>query len=168
MELLPIIIFAIISAVIKSTNKKASEAQKAVRSKRAPKEPVEKIEAFLDKVLEKLEDDDDSEEKKPAFDQPEKKVLKPAAPAAAQNAVNAVRTKIDQKAAEPHEHEGKQGIPCPADERELRADQPVIQRKAPAATKTVPGLKLNFDRDSVLQAFVLNEVLNRPRSASRR
>ena len=168
MEILPIIIFAIVSAIIKSRNNGASNAQKRAHAKRTPKDVQQKIEDFLETVSERLEEDKAIEEKKVVFDHFEEKPLKPAAPAAAKKTVNAVQTQLDLKKAEPHEHEGKQGIPCPADEREAKAAQNTVPQTVPAPAPAVPGLKLNFDRDSVLQAFVLSEVLNRPRSASRR
>ena len=169
MELLPIIIFAIISAIIKSRNNRAaSNAQKRAHAKRTPKDVQQKIEDFLDTVSERLEEDKAIEEKKVVFDQPEEKSLKPAAPAAAKKTVNAVQTQLDLKMNAPHEHEGKQGIPCPADEREMNAARRSAPQTMPAPASAVPGLKLNFDRKTVLQAFVLSEVLNRPRSASRR
>ena len=65
-----------------------------------------------------------------------------------------------------HQHEGRQDIPCPAVERELPRIQAKKEEKKPAAT--VPGLKLQFDQNAVLQGFVMSEILNRPRSGARR
>lgn len=103
----------------------------------------------------------------------EQPTLRPAAPAAA--------TKIAEKKPEPeikvqqvsmegltldHQHEGRQDVPCPAVEREMPHIR--TEEKTQPNAKSVPGLKLSFDRNTVLQGFVMSEILNRPRPGMRR
>ena len=65
-----------------------------------------------------------------------------------------------------HRHEGKSEALCPAIEREMprKKAEPV---KAPDVP-TIPGLNLSFDRNTVVQGFVMSEILNRPRADMRR
>lgn len=94
--------------------------------------------------------------------------LRPAAPAA----VTKIAEKQPEIKAQPvpaespvekHHHEGRLEAPCPADEP--RPSQRIKEK--PAAPK-VPGLQLSFDRNSVVQGFVMSEILNRPRPGMRR
>ncbi len=103
-------------------------------------------------------------------DKPQEIELRAAAPKAATpkaaakivNDLQAAHVK-QTPAALDHMHEGKAEAPCPAEEirPSLRADE---KPAAPA----VPGLKLSFDRNSVVQGFVMSEILNRPRPGMRR
>lgn len=93
--------------------------------------------------------------------------LKPAAPAGAAKVLEK-QIKVEQSSMEmasDHQHEGRQDVPCPAVEREMPRMQP---KKKQTKTATVPGLNLAFDRNTVLQGFVMSEILNRPRSGMRR
>ena len=98
--------------------------------------------------------------------------LRPAAPAAVEKMPEKIPEKQPESKEQPlfaeglaieHRHEGRQDVPCPADE--IRPSQRVAQKpKVPM----VPGLKLSFDRNSVVQGFVMSEILNRPRPGMRR
>ena len=63
---------------------------------------------------------------------------------------------------ESHFHEGRQDVPCPA--TEVRPMDRAKEHTVPA----VPGLKMAFDRNTVLRGFVMSEILNRPRPGMRR
>lgn len=67
---------------------------------------------------------------------------------------------------QPHEHEGKKDVPCPAEEREK--PRPVENKVSVQPAPVIPGLNLKFDRNSVLQGVVMSEILNRPRVGRRR
>lgn len=98
------------------------------------------------------------------FEEPLEVELKPVAPAAAAKQVtNKPAAAQPETTLETHRHEGKQEIPCPADE--LRPSQ---RREEKPAAPSIPGLKLTFDRNSVVQGFVMSEILNRPRPGMRR
>lgn len=86
---------------------------------------------------------------------------RPVAPAA----VSKVTEMPASQPVEEHFHEGRQDVPCPAVEREMPRIQP--EKKQPKKV-TVPGLNLAFDRNAVLQGFVMGEILNRPRPGVRR
>ena len=64
--------------------------------------------------------------------------------------------------AEEHFHEGKQDVPCPATEA-----RPMLRAQEQAVPE-IPGLQMKFDRNTVLQGFVMSEILNRPRPGMRR
>lgn len=99
--------------------------------------------------------------------------LRPAAPAAARVMVKEekkieprVDTSYEDRLAygsikmpkdEPHDHEGKP-LPCPAEEREM--PRAYAGKNAPVANGK---LQLSFTKDSLVQAAVMSEVLNRPR-----
>ena len=83
--------------------------------------------------------------------------LRPAAPAAAKVAVTAPVTLQEE-----HFHEGRPEAPCPATEARPS------ERRETTAIPEIPGLKLSFDRNTVLQGFVMSEILNRPRPGARR
>jgi len=86
--------------------------------------------------------------------------IKAAAPAAAAKTV----AKQPVKVVEEHFHEGRQDVPCPATEKRPGERRNENASDAPA----IPGLKLSFNRNAVLQGFVMSEILNRPRSGMRR
>lgn len=88
--------------------------------------------------------------------------LKPAPPAAAARA--AAMQSMATADVPDHRHEGKSEAPCPATEK-----RPSERRdENAAAAPAIPGLKLTFDRNTVLQGFVMSEILNRPRPGMRR
>ena len=84
--------------------------------------------------------------------------IKAAAPAAAAKTIAKQPVKVE----EVHFHEGRQDVPCPATEARpmLRAQDQVVPE--------IPGLQMKFDRNTVLQGFVMSEILNRPRPGVRR
>lgn len=96
--------------------------------------------------------------------------LRPAAPAAVEKmAEKQPEIKVQQVSMEgvsDHQHEGRQDVLCPAVEREMPRIR--TEEKMQPKTKNVPGLKLSFDRNAVLQGFVMSEILNRPRPGMRR
>lgn len=86
--------------------------------------------------------------------------IKAAAPAAAAKTIAKQPVKVE----EVHFHEGRQDVPCPATEK-----RPGERRnEKPENTPAISGLNLSFDRNTVLQGFVMSEILNRPRSGMRR
>lgn len=92
--------------------------------------------------------------------------LRPAAPAAVEKmAEKQPEIKVQPVFAErdDHQHEGRLDVPCPADE-----PRPSQRLKEKPAVPVVPGIRLVFDRNSVLQGFVMSEILNRPRPGMRR
>lgn len=68
----------------------------------------------------------------------------------------------------PHTHEGKE-MPCPAEERELQHQVPP---KTASNTRSIsaasPKLELSFSRNSVLQAVIMSEILDRPSNSGRK
>ena len=98
------------------------------------------------------------------FEKPIEPELKAVAPKAVPKTVNQKPEPVKRMTSEfEHMHEGKAEAPCPAEE--VRPAQRVAEQ--PAATG-IPGLNLKFDRNAVLQGFVMNEILNRPRPGMRR
>lgn len=89
---------------------------------------------------------------------------KPVASAAVKNAVTP--EPVVKVREEVHHHEGKPDIPCPAMEREMPRIK--AKKKTEASAPSIPGLNLSFDRKTVLQGFVMSEILNRPRPGMRR
>lgn len=98
-------------------------------------------------------------------DKPQEIELRAAAPKAAAKIVNDLQAAHVKQtpAALDHIHEGKAEAPCPAEE--IRPSLRVDEKPAAPA---VPGLKLSFDRNSVVQGFLMSEILNRPRPGMRR
>lgn len=91
----------------------------------------------------------------------EKPQIKAAAPAAAAKIVEKQQPVLQT---EMHFHEGKKEAPCPVTEK-----RPSERRNENAAdAPVIPGLNLSFNRNTVLQGFVMSEILNRPRSGMRR
>lgn len=98
------------------------------------------------------------------FEQPQKTELKAAAPASAARQVTKKPVlEHFESVPEAHQHEGKPDAPCPAEE-----PRPSQRHDEKPAAPSIPGLNLTFDRNSVVQGFVMSEILNRPRPGMRR
>ena len=147
-DILVVILIAVAAALSKSAkkakNKRAVQAFEAMRG--SPAKPAMTNDAQLRQAEMKLE-------------QP-----KPVAPAAAKNVVNPEPAEMARE--EVHHHEGKPDIPCPAVEREMPRIK--VEEKTEMPAPAIPGLNLEFNRNTVLQGFVMSEILNRPRSGLRR
>lgn len=92
--------------------------------------------------------------------------LKATPPVAAAKVVAQQEKSMKKTPVQDHVHEGRQDVLCPAEEREMLRQTPVSPKKSDAPT--IPGLNLKFDNNTVLQGFVMSEILNRPRSGMRR
>lgn len=146
---------AILSSIAK--NKKTAKNTEAYKSMR---ERHEKDVRANDAVLRMEEVKQEAKARPAAPAKPTYTAAPKPVPAATPKPVPAAAVK---KKEELHRHEGRQDVPCPKDE-----PRPSQRREEKPAAPAVPGLKLSFDRNSVVQGFVMSEILNRPRPGMRR